>query len=88
MSFDWTDLVGNIGVGIVIITYLGLQMERIDPKTLAYSVANIVGALCIMVSLWRNFNLSAFVIEVFWLAISIYGVWRVFVRSRKPVSGQ
>ncbi len=88
MSFDWTDLVGNIGVGIVIITYLGLQMERIDPKTLAYSVANIVGALCIMVSLWRNFNLSAFVIEVFWLAISIYGVWRVFVRARRPANEQ
>ena len=41
-----------------------------------YSVVNGVGALFIMVSLYYNFNLSSFVIEVFWVAISLIGIIR------------
>ena len=40
---------------------------------------NAAGALLVLVSLLYAFNLSAFVMEVAWLAVSIYGI----VRGRK-----
>ena len=76
MSYSWTDLVGNAGVAMIILAYLGLQLERLDGRGLAYSVVNAVGAALILVSLLEDFNLSAFVIEIFWIAISLIGIWR------------
>ena len=82
MSYTWTDLVGNLGVALVILAYLGLQLERLDARGLVYSAANAVGAVMILVSLSRDFNLSAVAIEVFWVGISLLGIWRWHRRRR------
>ncbi|MHC4145950.1 MAG: CBU_0592 family membrane protein [Planctomycetota bacterium] len=42
-----------------------------------------------LVSLMYDFNLPAFIIEAFWLLISIYGVVRYFSCDRsKPATGE
>jgi hypothetical protein len=83
MSYGLHDLAGNIGVAIIVGTYLALQLERIRSTTLSYSLLNAVGATLIAVSLLFRFNLSAFVIEVFWIAISLVGVARWWLASRR-----
>ncbi len=88
MAYGWSDLVGNVGVALIILAYLGLQLERLDGRGLPYSLANAVGAALILVSLYHDFNLSAFVIEIFWIVISLIGVWRWACRRRPtPASG-
>lgn len=76
MSIEWYDYVGTTGVFVILVAYFMLQTGRMASTTLAYSVLNLVGALLITVSLMYDFNFSAFVIEVFWIAISIYGIVR------------
>lgn len=76
MIFELIDIVGIIGVSIVIYAYFLLQAERITIKELKYSIMNIVGSLMIIVSLIFNFNLSSFIIELFWVLISCFGVVR------------
>lgn len=76
MSYGWHDVLGNIGVLLVLGTYLLLQLERIAANAIPYSLVNAVGAALIIVSLTQDFNLSAFVIETAWLIISVYGVAR------------
>ena len=76
MDYSWHDVCGNIGVAMIIGTYLALQLERIRSTTLSYSVLNAVGAALIAVSLLFEFNLSALLIEVFWVAISLIGIQR------------
>ena len=44
MHYAWFDVVGNIGVGLIILTYVLLQIERIKSETLAYSILNAFGA--------------------------------------------
>ena len=83
MNYHWYDFVGNIGVALILITYLMLQLEKIDPKNLTYSVLNGLGAFCILVSLLYAFNMSAVIIEAAWLIISIVGVFLYFWRKRK-----
>ena len=76
MNYGLMDLVGNIGVVILIITYLLLQLERIRSTDLSYSVLNALGAGLIVASLIVDFNLSALVMEVFWVLISFIGIGR------------
>lgn len=89
MSYQWYDLVGNVGVLHILLAYLLLQTERLCSRSVTYCVMNGVGALLIMVSLCYAFNLSAFVIEFFLLLISIFGLVRVLsARRRGPGKGE
>ena len=78
MSYSLLDLVGNVGVVVLMIAYLMLQLNKLHSDGLAYSLANAVGASLIVVSLLVNFNLSAFIMEVFWVLISFVGIYRYF----------
>lgn len=82
MQYGWYDLVGLIGVGIIILTYVFLQLEKVRSETLIYSLLNAVGASLIIVSLIYNFNFSAFIVEFFWLLISLFGVGKYFLRKK------
>ena len=76
MTYSWYDFLGNVGVLLILLSYLLLQMKKIKSQSMYYSLMNAIGALLILVSLYYNFNLSAFVMEIFWLLISLYGLWQ------------
>lgn len=76
MDYGIADVVGNVGVALVLGSYLLMQLGRLDGQGPAYSAANAVGAALIALSLLHDFNLSAFLVEVFWGAISLLGVVR------------
>ncbi len=63
---------------MILISYFLLQMERMSGNDLSYSAANGLGAALILISLTVDFNLSAFIVEAFWLAISLLGIVRYF----------
>ncbi len=76
------DVVGIIGVAIIVATYFLLQSEKINSKGFLYSFLNAFGSLLIMYSLLYNWNLASFVIEIFWILISLYGL-RKWYRNKK-----
>jgi len=78
MSYGPLDFIGNIGVIVLMVTYLMLQLNKLSSDALAYSVLNAVGASMIVVSLLFDFNLSALLMEVFWVLISFVGIYRYF----------
>ena len=78
MNYGPLDFLGNIGVVILMVTYLMLQLNKLSSDGLAYSVLNAVGASLVVVSLISNFNLSALLVEVFWVLISLVGIYRYF----------
>lgn len=82
MEYAWYDFVGNVGVGLMVLGYLLLQAEKVRSADLSYSLMNGVGALLVLISLLYRFNLSAFLVEGFWLLISIYGLIKYLTRSR------
>jgi hypothetical protein len=83
MQFAWYDVVGSIGVSTIILTYVLLQTERIKSESLFYSVLNGLGAGLIAFSLVYSFNFSAFVVEILWVLISLYGIIRYFIKGKK-----
>lgn len=82
MRCAWYDLVGTIGVGIIILTYVFLQLERIRANSIFYSLLNAAGASLIIVSLVYNFNFAAFIVEFFWVLISLYGIAKHFLKKK------
>lgn len=82
MKFAWYDLTGTVGVAVIVFTYVLLQTGRLKSESLAYSVLNATGASLIIVSLIYNFNFSAFIVEFFWVLISLYGIAKYFLKRK------
>lgn len=84
MNYLWSDFVGNIGVFFVLLSYVLLQAEKLKSTDLIYSALNTAGAVLVLVSLSVTFNLSSFIIEIFWLFISLYGLLKAIRSQDKP----
>jgi len=69
------DVIGMVGVSMILTTYILVQLDRINVRNTGYSLLNALGAGLILVSLYVDFNLSAFVIESSWMLISIFGIY-------------
>lgn len=80
MTYAWYDIAGTLGVALIIITYVLLQIGRVRSEQLVYSVLNAVGASLILTSLYYSFNFPAFIVEFFWLLISLFGIGKYFVK--------
>ena len=78
----WYDLVGSAGVVVIVVAFLLLQLERVASDDILYLLANAVGAALVLLSLVFDFNLSAVLMEAFWLAISLFGLARRTSRRR------
>ena len=74
------DLIGFMGVALLIGTYALLQFDKIDPKGFWYSFNNMMVAILVTVSLVYTPNLASIVIEFFWFIISVYGLWKFYTR--------
>lgn len=75
------DVIGISGVVLVLLTYMLLQFDKIDSKGFWYSFINLMGAVLIMYSLFYTWNLASVIIEIFWIMISLYGLWRYSKRA-------
>jgi len=82
MDYAWYDFVGNLGVAAIIISYLGIQLDWMSAKSMLYSWINLIGAVFILISLLYSFNLSSFIIEIFWIGISLIGIVRGILKRR------
>ncbi|RMH15502.1 MAG: hypothetical protein D6696_20600 [Acidobacteria bacterium] len=73
---DLPDLLGALGVALILTAYALLQSERLASASPWYSLANAVGSALILVSLYFDFNLPSALVEGAWLVISLFGLGR------------
>ncbi len=71
------DPIGLIGVSALLIAYFCLSTGRWLSDSMIYQTYNLIGALLILYSLLFHWNLSAFVVEVAWVIISLIGIKRI-----------
>lgn len=78
MNFNFSDLLGIVGVSIVLWYYAMLQTGKCSSNDLMFSMVNFIGSGLIIVSLLFSWNLASFLMEFAWFVISGYGIWKFF----------
>lgn len=73
---DLSNLLGMIGVLMVLSAYFLLNLNRLSAKHLTYLLLNGIGSSLILISLWFHWNLASVMIEAAWILISLLGIYR------------
>ena len=76
-----SDIVGIFGVGLVIMAFFLIQLEKITTKSSIYLYSNFFGSVMLLFSLYYHWNLASVVIEMLWLLISIYGIIKFKIKK-------
>ena len=85
MNLEWYDWVGIAGTLMVLAAFFLLQAGRLSGTGLVYQLLNLFGAGGVLVSLIGQFNVSVFLLEAVWVAISAYGIVRTLkARPGRP----
>ena len=69
--FQW---LGFAGMLCIVLAYFLLQIGKYGVSSLIYQLLNLLGAIALIISLWVHFNLGSFLIEIFWIVITLYGI--------------
>jgi hypothetical protein len=80
----WTDVVGVAGVLLILAAYAAATAGRLDVRRAPSLLANLVGALLILLSLSVDFNLSAALMEGTWALVALIGLIRLAVVRPPP----
>ena len=86
MDYQHYDLIGNLGVAMIVGTYFLIQIGKMSSRSLSYTILNGLGAAFILYSLIYDFNMSAFIVELFWMAISLVGLGRIYLEHRRKLN--
>ena len=71
--FQW---IGFVGMVCIVYAYFLIQFDKAHKNDRRYQWLNLIGAILLTISLLVHFNLGSFLIEVFWIIITIYGMIR------------
>ncbi len=73
MSGLAADIIGIIGSLLFIGGFAYANITK-DLNKLWFNVANLAGAICLLISLSVHFNLAAFILEAAWAIIAFVGI--------------
>ena len=76
------DIIGTSGVALILLAYFLVQTGRKTANDMLYPLLNLVGASLLLISLMVHWNTPSVIIEIFWIAISIYGIVKI-LKSRR-----
>ncbi len=68
-------ITGTVGCLIYVGGYLLVQTGRICGNGAGYSASKLIAASFVLASLITSFNLASFLIQISFIAISLYGLW-------------
>lgn len=71
---EFYNIVGSIGVFLLILDYFLLEVGKVRPHDFSYCGINIIACICVLYSLAFSWNLPSFIIQISFIAISIYGI--------------
>lgn len=79
---DIFQLIGFVGMIFIIWAYFILQVGKYSVDSIYYQLLNLIGAILLIISLFVHFNLGSFLIEIFWIVITLYGLYKS-LKSKK-----
>ncbi|QKG29547.1 CBU_0592 family membrane protein [Campylobacter sp. RM16187] len=80
---DIFQFIGFLGMICIVLAYFLLQIGKMTSADLSYQLINLAGAILLIISLFVHFNLGSFLIEVFWIFITLYGIFKIYKDKRE-----
>lgn len=80
MTLFWA--AGLVGVAFYLGSYAGLQSGLLSGAGYVYTILNLIASSLVLVSLMAEWSMSSALIQVSWIAISVVGLTRLYVRNR------
>ncbi len=78
------DLIGFAGSFFIVAAFAYSNLTT-QMNALWFNVSNLIGAALLTVSLMVNYNLPTLVLEVVWMAIAIFGIFKALRLQREDV---
>ncbi len=82
MHLSINDLIGTVGVAILLLAFLLNLLKKISSNGLAYILMNIVGAGLACLASWLIDYIPFVILEGVWTVVSIFALVRYF-RGRR-----
>ncbi|PID47728.1 MAG: hypothetical protein CR967_03635 [Proteobacteria bacterium] len=82
MEFDLYQWVGFIGMAFTVWAYFLIQAQKTTFDSWVYLWLNLLGAILLIISLIFHFNLGSFLIEIFWIGITIFGMGKKWKKKK------
>jgi CRP-like cAMP-binding protein len=79
----FTSVLGVAGVVAYLAAYGALQLGLIRGQSQTYTLLNLGAASAVLISLFDNWNAYSAAIQIFWIGISLLGLWQRFWLRRK-----
>lgn len=77
-----TQYIGIAGAVTYLASYFLLQLNKIDGNGNFYAFLNMMAAVFVMISLTTHFNIGSMIIQVSFISLSIYAIFRSFWSRR------
>lgn len=79
-DLTFVDWLGILGSFMIAGAYLAVSRGWVNAEKPAFNLMNLVGAVFILTSLYFRPNAGAILIEVLWVTIALYALWRYWRR--------
>ena len=70
------EIIGWIGMALILLAYILLETDKIEEETITYNGLNIVGGLTLLVNTVYNQAYPAAGLNIAWAIIGVYGIMR------------
>lgn len=74
--------IGLLGAVVVLAAYFMLSAGKMRADTYVYPLMNMLGSICVLISLGWQWNLASAIINGTWVLISLVGMWRIYAARR------
>jgi hypothetical protein len=81
MILDWANVIGLLGSALFVAAFAYANAAK-ELNKLRFNLANLLGAVLLLISLSVHFNLAAFVLEAAWALIALWGITRALGERR------
>ena len=76
------DILGWLGMVLVLVAYLLLSTNKIDNGTL-YQILNLLAAVCMAVGLFPTKAWFSFSLQIIWAIIAIFSILKITYKKSK-----
>lgn len=83
---DIQDIAGLVGAGVYLSSYALISLRILDSRSYTYLVMNAIAPSLVLVSLMKDWNLAAAIIQVTWLLLSFVGLIKTYLLRKESIN--